>query len=254
MSGFNVGKHHASEDVPFAFLDSPQFKSIFARDQVHSFVSDFALEVLPFGQFVAHILITQFESSMVTPKFDIMHRAEAPQEFSSDTHTRIYLPTKPDKLETALRPLSRSNRLLSRRTALSSNSKAATRDSLNGQVELGCHMIDWEDLAQRQIAETQRALPEPIRGRAIEVPVFLKRVRTGKSGTCLGVFEGYSLLEGSPNQPNEMPRITLFLDNLARAANFRRTVFLREVQITYLHELGHYLGWDEEQIANVGLA
>ena len=31
-------------------------------------------------------------------------------------------------------------------------------------------------------------------------------------------------------------------------------MFLREVRITYLHELGHYFGWDEEQITNVGLA
>jgi predicted Zn-dependent protease with MMP-like domain len=51
-----------------------------------------------------------------------------------------------------------------------------------------------------------------------------------------------------------MPRITLFIDTLAQAANYRRTVFLREVRITYLHELGHYFGWDERQIANVGLA
>jgi hypothetical protein len=28
-----------------------------------------------------------------------------------------------------------------------------------------------------------------------------------------------------------MPRITLFLDTLARAAKYQRTVFLREVQI-----------------------
>jgi predicted Zn-dependent protease with MMP-like domain len=115
-------------------------------------------------------------------------------------------------------------------------------------------MIDWEDLAQRQIAETQRALPEPIQARATEVPVFLRRAGTRKSGARLGVFEGYSLLDGPPTQPNEMPRITLFLDTLARATNYQRTVFLREVQITYLHELGHYFGWDEGQIANVGLA
>jgi predicted Zn-dependent protease with MMP-like domain len=51
-----------------------------------------------------------------------------------------------------------------------------------------------------------------------------------------------------------MPRITIFFDTLARAVNYQRTVFLPEVQITYLHELGHYFGWDEEQIANVGLA
>jgi predicted Zn-dependent protease with MMP-like domain len=44
------------------------------------------------------------------------------------------------------------------------------------------------------------------------------------------------------------------LDALARAANYRRTLFLHEVEITYLHELGHYFGWDEDQIANAGLA
>jgi predicted Zn-dependent protease with MMP-like domain len=115
-------------------------------------------------------------------------------------------------------------------------------------------MIDWEDLAQWQIAETQRALPEPIRARAMEVPVFLKAAGIGKDGTCLGLFEGYTLLQGPPGQPDEMPRITLFFDTLARATNYQRTAFLREVQITYLHELGHYLGWDEQKIANAGLA
>ena len=71
-------------------------------------------------------------------------------------------------------------------------------------------MIDWEDLAQRQITKIQRALPEPIRARAAEVPVFFCPARDEKSFAFLGVFEGYSLIEGSPNQPDEMPRITLF--------------------------------------------
>ena len=83
-------------------------------------------------------------------------------------------------------------------------------------------MIDWEDLAQGQIAEIQRALPESIRARAIEVPVFLSRAGNRKSGACLGVFEGCSLLDGPPTQPDEMPRITLFFDTLARAAKHRR--------------------------------
>src|SRR5215472_8412998 len=111
-------------------------------------------------------------------------------------------------------------------------------------------MIDWEDLAQRQIAEIQGELPESIRARATEVPVFFSRTR----GKWLGVFQGYSLTAGAPTQPDEMPRITLFIDTLAEAANYRRTAFLREVRTTYLHELGHYFGWNEEQIANVGLA
>jgi hypothetical protein len=49
----------------------------------------------------------------------------------------------------------------------------------------GSRMIDWEDLAQRQIVEIQRALPESIRARATEVPVFFSRARNGKGGTCL---------------------------------------------------------------------
>lgn len=115
-------------------------------------------------------------------------------------------------------------------------------------------MIDWEDLAQRHVADIQRALPEPIRARAMEVPVFFRRARDGKSGAWLGLFEGYSLREGPPAQPAELPRITLFIDSLAQAANYRKAMFLREVRITYLHELGHYLGWDEGQVARIGLA
>jgi predicted Zn-dependent protease with MMP-like domain len=115
-------------------------------------------------------------------------------------------------------------------------------------------MIDWEDVAQQQIDEVQHALPESIRNRAMEVPVFFSQAKDKRSETCLGIFQGYSLTEGPPNQPNEMPRITLFIDTLAEAANHQRTAFLHEVQTTYLHELGHYFGWDEEQIENVGLA
>ena len=84
--------------------------------------------------------------------------------------------------------------------------------------------------------------------------MFFSRTGTRKSAGCLGVFEGYSLLDGPPNQPDEMPRITLFFDALARAAHYRRADFLREVRITYLYELGRYFGWNEEQIANAGLA
>ena len=113
-------------------------------------------------------------------------------------------------------------------------------------------MVDWEALAQQHIAEIQGELPEPIRVHALEVPVFFHRTRDGTDDT-LGVFEGYSMLEGPPAQPDDMPRITLFIDTLAQAAEQRKKVFLREVRLTYLHELGHYLGWDEGQLADLGL-
>jgi hypothetical protein len=43
---------------------------------------------------------------------------------------------------------------------------------------------------------------------------FSARRGTRKSFAYLGVFEGYSLIDGPPNQPDEMPRITLFVDTL----------------------------------------
>jgi predicted Zn-dependent protease with MMP-like domain len=114
-------------------------------------------------------------------------------------------------------------------------------------------MIDWESLAQEQIAKIQGELPEPIRVHALEVPVFFDRTSDETSDPCLGTFEGYSLMEGLPAQLDDMPRITLFIDTLAEAANHRKKVFQREVRVTYLHELGHYFGWDEVQLANLGL-
>jgi predicted Zn-dependent protease with MMP-like domain len=114
-------------------------------------------------------------------------------------------------------------------------------------------MIDWEGLAEEHLAEIQRTLPEPIRVPALEVPVFFSRATDEESASCLGIFEGNSLMEGPPAQPDEMPRITLFIETLAEAADHRKKAFLREVRLTYLHELGHYFGWDEEQIAEIGL-
>jgi len=52
----------------------------------------------------------------------------------------------------------------------------------------GNRMIDWEGLAQQHIAEIQRALPEPIRARATEVPVFFSRASDEKSGTLSRKF------------------------------------------------------------------
>ena len=64
-------------------------------------------------------------------------------------------------------------------------------------------MIDWEGLAEQRIAEIQQALPESFRDRAREVPVFFSRANDEESAACLGIFEGYSLMEGQPAQPDE---------------------------------------------------
>jgi hypothetical protein len=40
---------------------------------------------------------------------------------------------------------------------------------------------------------------------------------------------------------------------LARQKHTLKTICTRTVQVTYLHELGHCFGWDEGQVADVGL-
>lgn len=69
----------------------------------------------------------------------------------------------------------------------------------------------------------------------------------------LGVFEGVPLTDPEPESPAHLPRIRLFVDNLWEFVEQDMPRFREEVRITLLHELGHYLGYNEEQIADRGL-
>jgi predicted Zn-dependent protease with MMP-like domain len=69
----------------------------------------------------------------------------------------------------------------------------------------------------------------------------------------LGLFEGNSCLDPTPEHPLDLPRIRLFLDNLWDHSGGDLRLFRDELRITLLHELGHFLGLDEEQVAALGL-
>jgi predicted Zn-dependent protease with MMP-like domain len=61
----------------------------------------------------------------------------------------------------------------------------------------------------------------------------------------MGVFVGATYAEQQGGW-NEMPaEILLFLDNIRAEAQSDPEEFRNQVRITYLHELGHYLGLDE---------
>ena len=68
-----------------------------------------------------------------------------------------------------------------------------------------------------------------------------------------------SLFSGSPHGSEGgedlpmPPQIYLYLESLWEVAEGDLKVFQDEVKITYLHELGHYLGWDEDDLADRGL-
>lgn len=119
---------------------------------------------------------------------------------------------------------------------------------------------DWQrlkELALEEIEATLLDLPEPLRERAKQLPVTLERVphaglvADGIAVDTLGLFTGADFAaEGHVLLP---PQIILFLENLWEFSEQDEGIFLDEVRTTYLHELGHYLGLDEDDLFERGL-
>ena len=100
----------------------------------------------------------------------------------------------------------------------------------------------------RAALEHVSVIVEPMPGRAVcaedprETPPDL-----------LGLFTGASLVERDPEAAPELPpTIHLFQRNLERACTSRREL-AEQVEVTLYHELGHYLGFDEDGVADLGL-
>ncbi len=119
--------------------------------------------------------------------------------------------------------------------------------------------ISRQTLAARQvIEETMRRLPANLREAAQPCAIELCEMATSDEDDLdeelLGLFEGCSRLDGEPLTPDDLPRIRLFVDNLWDFAEEDMAIFREEVKTTLLHELGHYLGLDEDQVEDLGLA
>ena len=120
--------------------------------------------------------------------------------------------------------------------------------------------LDWEKLctmASDEVERTLTALPGPLRERAKQLPVTLERIPNaglqadGIEPDTLGLFTGAEFAEeGQVPMP---PQIILFLENLWDLAEGGEAVFREEVRTTFLHELGHYLGLDEDELTERGL-
>jgi len=112
-------------------------------------------------------------------------------------------------------------------------------------------------MASEEVEATLLALPKPLRERAKELPVTLERIpnaglqEDGIEPDTLGLFTGAELAdEGHVPLP---PQIILFLENLWDLAEGDEKIFRGEVRTTFLHELGHYLGLDEDELIERGL-
>ena len=122
--------------------------------------------------------------------------------------------------------------------------------------------LDWKRLHALAVADvetTLAALPEPLRDRAQALPVTFERHpdaahrRDGIEPDTLGLFVGPEFADEESTALPLPPQIILFLENLWDLAEAEEEVFREEVRTTYMHELGHYLGLDEDDLFERGL-
>ena len=101
-------------------------------------------------------------------------------------------------------------------------------------------------VARAEVEETLTALPQPLRLQATGLPVTYERrpsaalLGDGNDPDLFGLFIGAALDE--PMESPLPPQIILFLENLWEFSDRDGEIYREEIQITYLHELGHYLG------------
>lgn len=114
-------------------------------------------------------------------------------------------------------------------------------------------------LAADAVGAAQRQLPPQIRPLARGVPVHYEAkpapdvLAAGFEPDILGLFTGQPHgTEFSHEQPAP-PQILLYLESLWDFADEDVEIFRDEVRLTYLHELGHYLGWGEDELTARGL-
>jgi len=120
----------------------------------------------------------------------------------------------------------------------------------------------WEQLlclAQAEVRATLASLPADLRARAATLPVTYEPLPSaalladGVEPDTLGLFIGEAFPDGESGAFQLPPQIMLFLETLWDFAEGDEEIYRLEIRTTLLHELGHYLGLDEDDLEERGL-
>lgn len=117
------------------------------------------------------------------------------------------------------------------------------------------------DAFDRVVQEVLGELPKDLRGALKTVQIVVKEAPTvlelGRAGLeagedLYGFFDGVSLPDKSASYPDPFPdRVVLFrralMEDFPKAADLKR-----EIRITLIHEMGHFFGMDEDDLAARG--
>jgi len=118
---------------------------------------------------------------------------------------------------------------------------------------------DWpelERLAHEVVEACLADFPEEIRSEALKVPCLYHRYHPNaphidpEAMYMLGEYIAYG--EGSSGI-DESGTIAIYLGAIAWYCEDEALDFKDEIHKTFLHELGHHFGWDEEEVEQRGL-
>ena len=109
----------------------------------------------------------------------------------------------------------------------------------------------WQKLkaqAESVIESTIAELPPEVLAEAQKVPILFEE-RCADDPDVLGTYGHFTLNEiGEANGP-----IILYLETIDEFCAEEGEDFSEQVRLTYLHELGHHLGWNEDDLEARGL-
>ena len=110
----------------------------------------------------------------------------------------------------------------------------------------------WEvlkELAQRVIEKTLAELPANVYAEAQKVPCLFEP-QSEEDPDLLGLYAG-DFIPGEISEANGP--IILYLATIEDFCLDEGEGFADQIRLTYLHELGHYFGWDEGDLEERGL-
>ena len=111
-------------------------------------------------------------------------------------------------------------------------------------------------IADQEISSAKAGLPGELQERLKRVTVVLEEfpseehLATGVKCDQLGLFDGPDLRDA---ESPLVPTITIWLGNVWEMCDADEDEFREEVRVTFLHELGHFLGFGEDDLEQRGL-
>ncbi|HOW68402.1 MAG TPA: metallopeptidase family protein [Candidatus Paceibacterota bacterium] len=114
-------------------------------------------------------------------------------------------------------------------------------------------------VASEEVQSALKSLPAALRTQACRLVVVLEDhpseelIDDGIEPDTLGLFVGDAWQDGDNSAAPLPPQIILYVESLWAYAEENEATYRVEVRRTYLHELGHYLGLDEDDLELRGL-